>query len=149
VEKLQLRPTFPGKPLIKTYVAPWESCRSIAPLQLLFLEIFKYVDIFKSYAILKTGTWSGSVRRRRPAGARAICQRRSRAAHARRRCTDASTPTLWTMRTPWRLLTPRASYAAPRDVAAAWQRAARPCATARRAALRAPACKAASWPARP
>jgi hypothetical protein len=147
VEKLQLRPTFPDKPLIKIYVALWESCRSIAPLQLLFLEIFKYVDIFKNYAILKTGTWSGSMRRHRPARARAICQRRSHAAHAR--CTDASTPPLWTTRTPWRLRMPRASYAAPRDVAAAWQRAARPRATARRAALCAPACKAANWPARP
>jgi hypothetical protein len=53
VENLQLRPTFPDKPLIKTYVALWESCRSIAPLQLLFLEIFKFVDNFWTFAISK------------------------------------------------------------------------------------------------
>jgi hypothetical protein len=53
VENLQLRPTFPGKPLIKTYDALWESCRSIAHLQLLFLEIFKFVDNFWSFAISK------------------------------------------------------------------------------------------------
>jgi hypothetical protein len=54
VEKLQLRPTFPYKPLIKTYVTLWESCRSIAPLRLLFLEIFHLVGNFRSYGILKT-----------------------------------------------------------------------------------------------
>jgi hypothetical protein len=72
VEKLQLRPTFPGKPLIKTNIALWESCRSIVPLQLLFLEIFKCVDIFKSYTILKLGKWNENVHRRRrhPPGAR-------------------------------------------------------------------------------
>jgi hypothetical protein len=58
VEKLQLRPTFPGKPLIKTYVALWESCRSIVSLQLSFLEIFDLVVTFASYAILKPGKWN-------------------------------------------------------------------------------------------
>jgi hypothetical protein len=54
VEKLQLWPTFPGKRLIKIYVALWESCRSIAPLQLLFLEIFHLVGNFRSYEISKS-----------------------------------------------------------------------------------------------
>jgi hypothetical protein len=58
VEKLQLRPTFPDKPLTKTYVALWENCRSIATLQLLFLEIFDLVDIFGSYAISKMLEWN-------------------------------------------------------------------------------------------
>jgi hypothetical protein len=56
-EFCQLRPTFPDKPLIETYVALWESCRSIAPLQLLSLEIFDLVVTFGGCAILKTGTW--------------------------------------------------------------------------------------------
>jgi hypothetical protein len=50
--------TFPDKPLIKTYVALWESCRSIAPLQLLFSEIFKFVDTFWSFVISKTKSWN-------------------------------------------------------------------------------------------
>jgi hypothetical protein len=58
VEKLQLRPTFPDKPSIKTYVALWKSCRSIAPLQLSFLENFNLVGTFWSYAILKQAKWN-------------------------------------------------------------------------------------------
>jgi hypothetical protein len=58
VEKLQLRSTFPDKPLIKTYVALWESCRFIAPLQLLFLENFDLVVTFGRYAISKQGKWN-------------------------------------------------------------------------------------------
>jgi hypothetical protein len=57
VEKLQLWPMFPGKRLIKTYDGLWESCRSIAPLQLCFLEIFDLVVTFGSYAISKQGKW--------------------------------------------------------------------------------------------
>jgi hypothetical protein len=53
VENLQLRSTFPGKRLIKTYDALWESCRSIAPLQLFFSEIFDLVGTFWSFAISK------------------------------------------------------------------------------------------------
>jgi hypothetical protein len=53
--KLQLQHDFPTNLLIKTYVALWESCRCIVPLQLLFLEIFKLHSKFLSYAILKTG----------------------------------------------------------------------------------------------
>jgi hypothetical protein len=53
VENLQLRSAFLGKPLIKTYVALRESCRSIAPLQLCFWEIFHLVDDFWSFAISK------------------------------------------------------------------------------------------------
>jgi hypothetical protein len=44
--------------LIKTYVALWESCRSIAPLQLSFLEIFNLVGTFWSYAISKQAKWN-------------------------------------------------------------------------------------------
>jgi hypothetical protein len=91
VEKLQLRPTFPDKPLIKTYVALWESCRSIAPLQLLYLENFDLVVTFGSYAISKQGKWNraGSRRHRMPRVVRAFLRR-----------TNASAPPLWT-RTPW------------------------------------------------
>jgi hypothetical protein len=73
VEKLQLRPTFPDKPLIKTYVALWESCRSIAPLQLSFLEIFNLVGTFWSYAISKQAKWNKKrpERRRRRTASRA------------------------------------------------------------------------------
>jgi hypothetical protein len=73
VEKLQLRRDFPTNPLIKTYDALWESCRSIAPLQLLILEFFKLVDTFSSFVILKTGSrnWNGRRRRRRRARVRA------------------------------------------------------------------------------
>jgi hypothetical protein len=53
-EFCQLRPTFPDKPLIKTYDALCESCRSIASLQILFLEIFKCVDTFWSFIISKS-----------------------------------------------------------------------------------------------
>jgi hypothetical protein len=52
-EFCQLRPTFPDKPLLKHHVALCESCRFIAPLQLLFLEIFKFVGTFWGFAILK------------------------------------------------------------------------------------------------
>jgi hypothetical protein len=52
-EFCQLRPTFPDKPLLKHHVALCESCRFIAPVQLLFLEIFKFVGTFKSFVILK------------------------------------------------------------------------------------------------
>jgi hypothetical protein len=58
VENLQLWPTFPDKRLIKTYDALWESCRSIAPLQLLFLEIFNLIGTFWSYAISKQAKWN-------------------------------------------------------------------------------------------
>jgi hypothetical protein len=57
-EFCQLRPTFPDKPLIKTYVALWECCRSVALIQLLFLENFDLVDIFGSYAISKMLKWN-------------------------------------------------------------------------------------------
>jgi hypothetical protein len=53
VEKLQLRRDFPPNPLIKTYVSLWGSCRSIAPLQLLFLEIFKFYSRILRFAFLK------------------------------------------------------------------------------------------------
>jgi hypothetical protein len=53
VENLQLRSTFPGKRLIKTYDTLRESCRSTAPLQLCFWEIFHLVDAFWSFAISK------------------------------------------------------------------------------------------------
>jgi hypothetical protein len=53
VENLQLRLAFLGKPLIKTYVTLRESCRSTAPLQLCFWEIFHLVDNFWSFAISK------------------------------------------------------------------------------------------------
>jgi hypothetical protein len=91
MEKLQLRPTFPDKPLIKTYDALWESCRSIAPLQLLFLENFDLLVNFGSYAISKQGKWNraGSRRYRVPRVVRAFLRR-----------TDASAPPLWT-RAPW------------------------------------------------
>jgi hypothetical protein len=56
---------FPDKRLIKTYDALWESFRSIAPLQLLFLEIFEYVDTFWSYGVLKAGSRNLNGRRRR------------------------------------------------------------------------------------
>jgi hypothetical protein len=80
--KLQLRSTFPGKPLIKTYVSLWQSCRSTTPLQLLFLENFDLVDTFRSYAISKQGKWNRArpVSRRRCALAPAA--RDSTACHA-------------------------------------------------------------------
>jgi hypothetical protein len=70
-EFCQLRPTFPDTPLLKHHVAHWESCRSIAPLQLLVLEIFKCVDTFTGFIVLKTGAWNGYMHRRRsrPPGA--------------------------------------------------------------------------------
>jgi hypothetical protein len=57
----------PRQTVDKTYVALWESCRSIAPLQLLFLEIFKFVDNFWSFAISKRHkrNRTGDGRRRR------------------------------------------------------------------------------------
>jgi hypothetical protein len=67
VENLQLRSAFPGKPLIKTYVALRESCRSIAPLQLCFWEIFNLVDDFWSFAISKTVKRNRNGRRHRAA----------------------------------------------------------------------------------
>jgi hypothetical protein len=57
--------------LIKTYISLWESCRSIAPLQLLVLEIFEYVDTFWSFIISKTGSRNWNGRRRRELSARA------------------------------------------------------------------------------
>jgi hypothetical protein len=81
-EFCQLRPTFPDKPLIKTYIALWESCRSIAPLQLCFLEIFEFVDDFWSFAISKrpkrNKTWAGRRRHRALMHARAFQTRRPR-----------------------------------------------------------------------
>jgi hypothetical protein len=53
VEKLQLRRDFPTNLLIKTYVSLWKSCRSIAPLQLLFLEIFKFYSKILRFAFSK------------------------------------------------------------------------------------------------
>jgi hypothetical protein len=113
VEKLQLRPTFPDKPLIKTYVALWESCRSIAPLQLLFLEIFKCVDIFKSYTILKLGKWNENVHRRRrnPPGAHSLPAPVTCRSY-RRRCTVAPGFSQWTCAHPRRLHTLSAHYTA-------------------------------------
>jgi hypothetical protein len=73
VENLQLRLTFPDKPLIKTYDALWESCRSIAPLRLLFLEIFKLYSRKSSFTSLKLAkrNENGPERRRRCAASRA------------------------------------------------------------------------------
>jgi hypothetical protein len=92
VENLQLRPTFPDKPLIKTYVALCESCRFIAPLQLLFLEIFELNSKFLSYAISKMLKWNkkGGTRRRRraPCVVRALRPRRPRGVLAMLRRTD-------------------------------------------------------------
>jgi hypothetical protein len=51
VGKLQLRYDYPTNPVIKTYDTLCESCRSIAPLQLLFLENFEFVVTFRSSAI--------------------------------------------------------------------------------------------------
>jgi hypothetical protein len=51
---LEFQRVFSTNQLIKTYVTLCESCRSIAPLQLLFLDIFKYDDTFWSFIILKT-----------------------------------------------------------------------------------------------
>jgi hypothetical protein len=48
--------TILPNPLIQTYVAFCKSCWSIAPLQLLVLEIFEYVDTFLRYAISKVAT---------------------------------------------------------------------------------------------
>jgi hypothetical protein len=62
-EFCQLRPTFPDKPLLKHYVALWESGSAIPPLQLLFLEIFELVVTFGSYAILNMGCWNRNGRR--------------------------------------------------------------------------------------
>jgi hypothetical protein len=72
MEKLQLQDDFPTNLLIKTYDALCESCRSIAPLQLLFLEIFEYIDTLWSFVISKTGSrnWNGQRCRRRRARAR-------------------------------------------------------------------------------
>jgi hypothetical protein len=52
VEKLQLQHDFPTNLLIKTYDTLCESCRSIAPLQLLFLENFNLVATFWSITFL-------------------------------------------------------------------------------------------------
>jgi hypothetical protein len=65
VENLQLRPTFPDKRLIKTYDALWESCRSIAPLQLLCLEIFNLIATLGSYVFLNLRKWNKTGTRRR------------------------------------------------------------------------------------
>jgi hypothetical protein len=46
VEKLHLLHVFPVDLLIKAYVTLCESCRSIAPLQLLFLENFNLFGTF-------------------------------------------------------------------------------------------------------
>jgi hypothetical protein len=78
VEKLSLQHIFPTNLLIKTYVALCESCRSIAPLQLLFLEIFKFVDNFWSFAIskrLKRNRTRDGRRRRAPSVSRARLDR--------------------------------------------------------------------------
>jgi hypothetical protein len=72
-ELLHLRRVFPFKLNIKTYVALCESCRSIAPLQLLVLDIFKLVDTFESYTFLKLG--SGNEKRRRRRTAAPACER--------------------------------------------------------------------------
>jgi hypothetical protein len=81
MEKLQLRPTFPGKPLIKTCVALRESCRSIAPLQLLFLKIFKLVVTFSSFAFVKMLKWNKRGAANAVAAPRASCARCGRAGH--------------------------------------------------------------------
>jgi hypothetical protein len=49
---------FPTNPLIKTYDALCESCRSIVSLQLLFLENFNLVGTFWSLGFLKPGKWN-------------------------------------------------------------------------------------------
>jgi hypothetical protein len=53
----------------------WESCRSIAPLQLLFLEIFKFVDNFWSFVISKAGPRNKNERWRRAAEPARACAR--------------------------------------------------------------------------
>jgi hypothetical protein len=50
---LEFQRVFSTNPLIKTYVTLCQSCRSIAPLQILFLDIFEYDDTFWSFIISK------------------------------------------------------------------------------------------------
>jgi hypothetical protein len=106
-ELLHLRRVFPAKPNIKTYVALCESCRSIAPLQLLVLEILKLVGTFESYTFLKSGP--GNEKRRRRRAAASACERarpysRIHVAILRssgvRLCRGMS---LWTQASPWTL----------------------------------------------
>jgi hypothetical protein len=102
VEKLQLRRDFPTNPLIKTYDALWESCRSIGPLQLLFLEIFKLVDTFWSFVISKAGSRNWNGRRRRGCRVRVHVNASfffwPRVEPRAPRRTDASAPPRWAAR---------------------------------------------------
>jgi hypothetical protein len=90
--------------LIKTYDTLCESCRSIAPLQLLFLEFFKLVGTFWSFAILKrlkqNRTWDGWRRRRAQRVARASGPRRPRGFCVFLRRKNIWVTPLWT-RVPW------------------------------------------------
>jgi hypothetical protein len=131
MDNLQLRPTFPDKRLIKTYDALWESCRSIAPLQLLFLEIFKFVDNFWSFVISKAGPRNKNGRRRRAAApARASAASRPRGDQTLVRCTDglgvSAVEQAATVGPP-SPLTP--AYAAPRQRAVPGKAPTRPCAS--------------------
>jgi hypothetical protein len=99
-EFCQLRPTFPDKPLLKHHVALCESCRTIAPLQLLFSEIFKLDDTFSSFAISKglkrNRTGDGRHRRRAQRVMSASGPRQPRGFLSLFRCTDTSKSSLWT-----------------------------------------------------
>jgi hypothetical protein len=81
-EFCQLRPTFPDKPLIKTYVALWESCSPIVALQLSFLEIFKLSTRKVSSTFLKTRKPNKMGAGRWRHRALASCARASTACHA-------------------------------------------------------------------
>jgi hypothetical protein len=124
-EFCQLRPTFPDKPLIKAYVALWESCTSIAPLQLLSLEFFKCVDIFGSYTILNDGCWNRNGCQRRRCDVQSA--RTSEPFHPRGvrdsvRCMDPSVAPRWTMER-------RGNSADPVDPCSAPRQTDRSCAT--------------------
>jgi hypothetical protein len=91
---------FPDKRLIKTYDALWGRCRSIAPLQLLSLEIFNLIATLGSYVFLNLRKWNkiGTRRRHHRALARARPRpaARPRGARGGVRRTDAWSPSLWT-----------------------------------------------------
>jgi hypothetical protein len=101
VEKLQLQHDFPTNLLVKTYDALCESCRTIAPLKLLFLEIFLLVGNFENqYAELNTSRATSSPRQSASAHASKIEIALPCADSCRCRHTDAPPCPLWTHARP-------------------------------------------------
>jgi hypothetical protein len=100
-EILNVQRVFPTNLSRQTYVALCESCRSIAPLQLLYLEIFHLVGYLWSYGILKTVSRNDFGRWRRKVAPQRVVRARAQTAPPRvvpalLRCTDAVNLSPWT-----------------------------------------------------